>query len=80
MHGFMRQRGSSWELRVPAPDINPPAPRDLARVFALATEWDVEFADSSSSPQPRALGEASWSRPAGPTLTSTEAASPSVAG
>lgn len=31
--------------RVPAPDINPPAPHDLARVFALATEWDVEFAD-----------------------------------
>lgn len=31
--------------RVLVADINPPAPHDLARVFALATEWDVEFAD-----------------------------------
>ncbi len=31
--------------RLPAPDIRPPDPHELAQVFALATEWDIEFAD-----------------------------------
>ncbi len=31
--------------RLPTPDINPPAPHELARLFALATEADVDLAD-----------------------------------
>ncbi|MGH9222321.1 MAG: tyrosine-type recombinase/integrase [Acidimicrobiales bacterium] len=31
--------------RVPMPQINPPAPHELARVFALATSSDVDLAD-----------------------------------
>ncbi|MGH9276900.1 MAG: tyrosine-type recombinase/integrase [Acidimicrobiales bacterium] len=36
---------SATPPRVPVPDINLPAPEDLARLFALATETDVELAD-----------------------------------
>ncbi|MCA1672605.1 MAG: hypothetical protein LC799_10505 [Actinobacteria bacterium] len=36
---------SATPPRVPMPDINPPAPHELARLFALATEADVDLAD-----------------------------------
>jgi len=54
--------------QVPAPAINSPAPHDLAGVFALATEWGIEFADyivlgrSHRSP-PRRAGRAPLGRP-----------------
>lgn len=36
---------SATPPRVPMPDIKPPAPHELARLFALATEVDVDLAD-----------------------------------
>ena len=36
---------SATPPRVPTPDISPPAPHDLAKLFALATETDVDLAD-----------------------------------
>ncbi|MEA2686879.1 MAG: integrase [Actinomycetota bacterium] len=36
---------SATPPRVPMPDINPPAPHELAKLFALATEADVDLAD-----------------------------------
>ncbi|MFN2503873.1 MAG: hypothetical protein ABR540_06540 [Acidimicrobiales bacterium] len=40
---------SATPPRVPMPDINPPAPHELARLFALATEADVDLADYAPS-------------------------------
>jgi integrase len=36
---------SATPPRIPIPDINPPAPHELARLFALGTEVDVDLAD-----------------------------------
>jgi len=36
---------SATPPRIPTPDINPPAPHELARLFALAAEVDVDLAD-----------------------------------
>ncbi|HVM36261.1 MAG TPA: tyrosine-type recombinase/integrase [Actinomycetota bacterium] len=36
---------SATPPRVPMPDINPPAPHELAKLFALATETDIDLAD-----------------------------------
>ena len=36
---------SATPPRVPTPDISPPAPHELAKLFALATETDVDLAD-----------------------------------
>jgi integrase len=43
---------SATPPRVPMPDIKPPAPRELARLFALATEADVDLADQDRSEVP----------------------------
>jgi len=36
---------SATPPRIPTPDINPPAPHELARLFSLATEVEVDLAD-----------------------------------
>ncbi|MGH9188978.1 MAG: tyrosine-type recombinase/integrase [Acidimicrobiales bacterium] len=45
--GWLSQNpaSSASPPRVPIPDIRPPSPADLARLFALATETDVDLAD-----------------------------------
>jgi integrase len=40
-----RQPGVIGDARIPIPDINPPAAHELARLFAQATEVDVDLAD-----------------------------------
>ena len=41
----VNRASSATPPRVPMPDINPPAPHELAKLFALATEADVDLAD-----------------------------------